>query len=580
MSLTRALARPSLTLGVQRLAFIAALISSVSASALSPTEKALLSSSLRASERNGVIRALGGLDQLPLRSLDIEIHPDERRMHGHARLEWTNRTGSPLRALFVRLAANSKSSKGPSVEWNDVEASIDGGPYAEVTTEEHSPTILRIELPKALSAGKRVVLRGKLSGVLVHVADSETDLVSSAAGSGRNQTNRSVHHGTFACSVTICTLNGFAPDIPAFEQGAFDLVESRGIGDSTYSAPSNLMLSVVVPADATVAATGIEVGRVSEQQNRRRWTYVMAGARDATVVVSSQFVVDEAIVHRVRVRSYALERHRDAGRRALTAATGALSAFDAAFGRYPWAELTIAESALAGGAGGLESSGLVLGATGLYKADAPRQAGFAAFAAFASSLQQEMLDFVIRHEVAHQWWHGVVGSHPQHHPWVDEPLAQWSALYATQIADGQGAARRARQVQVELNFHAYRMMGGEDGRVARAASAFADQQEYAALMYGKAPLFFAALSEEIGEKKMLQALRQYAVGHRFKRAPPDALQNALVKVASAKGGQVQALWKRWFHDSRGDEDLGTVDPMNLFRLLGGEDVKRLPPSPP
>ena len=35
-----------------------------------------------------------------------------------------------------------------------------------------------------------------------------------------------------------------------------------------------------------------------------------------------------------------------------------------------------------------------------------------------------MLEFVVAHEVAHQWWHGLVGSDSRDHPYVDEALAQ------------------------------------------------------------------------------------------------------------------------------------------------------------
>lgn len=551
------------------------MVASLAAHALTPAERTLLTGSLRPSERNAVVRALGGLDGLPLKSVDVAVYPNERRMEGHARLEWRNTTGANVQTLFVRLSANTAHEDGPSVQWSGVEASVDGAPFVAVSLENQSPTLRRITLPKVLAAGRRVTLQGRLSGTLARVSAADTDLVSAGTRAvqgharGKSQTT---HHGTFACDVEICTLTGFAPDVPAFINGAFDLEESPGIGDAAYSEPSNLMLSVVVPADAVVAATGSEVGRVTESDSRRRWTYVMAGSREAAVVVSSHFVVDEATVNGVRIRSYSLDRHQPGGMRALVAATGAFSAFDSALGRYPWTELSIVESALIGGAGGVELSGLTLGATALYKSEAPTGGGLAAFATMAAGLQRELLDFVTRREVAHQWWHASVGSHPQLHPWVDEPLAQWSALYATRIADGPAAARRARQVQVELNFHAYNMMGGSDAPAARAAKDFDDPQQYAALMYGKAPLFFSALSKQIGEKQMLQALRQYAARHRFKRAGPDDLRMTFVKAAGTKGPEVAALWKRWFQETKGVEDLGTMDPMSLLGLIGGSDV--------
>lgn len=539
------------------------------AHALSDAEHELLVRSLRPSEAKKVTRELGGLASLSMKSLDLELFPDDRRLEGQARLEWTNTTGKALETLYVRLSAHAGTDRAPSVAWSEVTASIDGAPAQSVALTPHSTTIRSIALPKKLAAGKRVVLQGKLSGRLAHVARKDTELLNAGAQAmGGGPRAAPSQYGTFACGMGICTLTGFAPEVPAFIDGRFDLAEGSGIGDATYSEPSNVLLSVVVPASAQVAATGLVVGKVPEPDDRRRWMFVMAGAREVGFVSSSDFVLDEATVNGVHVLSYSLTRDRENGKRALKAATTSLEAFDKAFGRYPWAELTIAQSALVGGAGGVELPGLALGAAGLYATESSGAAGpLAAFEELARGMQTEMLDFVIRHEVAHQWWHAQVGTHAQRHPWLDEPLAQWSALYSTRVTSGPEAAKRARQLQVELNFHGHRLMGGKDGKAARAAGDFDDQFQYAALIYGKAPLFYAALEKEIGQKKLLSALRSYASRYRFERAQPRDLEAHLVTAAGDKGPRVAALWQRWFHQTRGAADLGEPDLMKIFGLL-------------
>lgn len=547
---------------------LALLCWSTAAHALSDAERELLVRSLRPGEAKTVVRELGDLSTLPMKALDVELFPDERRLEGHARLEWTNTTGKTLETLYVRLSAHA-GADAPSVTWSEVTVGVDGAPPQPVKLTAHSTTVRAVALPKKLSPGKRVVLQGKLAGRLAYVPRKDTELLHAGAQAMRRGQAAPAQYGTFACGLGICTLTGFAPEVPAFIDGRFDLEESSSIGDATYSEPSNVLLSVVVPARAQVAATGLNVGKVPEPGDRRRWMFVMAGAREVGFVTSTDFVLDEATVNGVRVLSYSLTRDRENGKKALRAATTALKTFDKAFGRYPWAELTIAQSALVGGAGGVELPGLALGAAGLYsteKSSGPA-GSMAAFEALAQGLQTEMLNFVVRHEVAHQWWHALVGTHAQRHPWLDEPLAQWSALYSTEVTSGREAAQRARDVQVEINFHGHRMMGGQDGVAARPAGEFDDQFQYAALVYGKAPLFYAAVEREIGRKKLLSALQSYAGRYRFERATPEDLKRHLVTSAGAKGPRVAALWQRWFHQARGAEDLGEPNMMKLFGLL-------------
>ena len=54
-------------------------------------------------------------------------------------------------------------------------------------------------------------------------------------------------------------------------------------------------------------------------------------------------------------------------------------------------------------------------------------------------------EFVIAHEVAHQWWHAMVGNDSISAPVVDEPLAQFSACVHFEQAhpDDGGASCRA-----------------------------------------------------------------------------------------------------------------------------------------
>jgi aminopeptidase N len=180
-------------------------------------------------------------------------------------------------------------------------------------------------------------------------------------------------------------------------------------------------------------------------------------------------------------------------------------------------------------------------------------------------LMDSMLEFVTAHEVAHQYWHGLVGSDSRLHPYLDEGLAQWTAI--TYLEDRYGAAK-AKQVgdmNVAMNYKVMRLLGNDDAPVDRPASAFANMVSYAGLVYGKGPYLWSALRTELGDKAYFDAMRSYVAKNRLRLAPPRALIDELAAVDPAKSAKVRALAKRWLDEAHGDDDVGKG---NLLEMLG------------
>lgn len=570
--------RRGLHSAVTPLALALVALTPTAAHALTAAERALLVQSVRKGELPGLEAGFGGIDRLPLLAVEVNLHEETRTIEGFARLDWPNRTGKPLDHLVYRLVSNG-AEETPFVDWTELQISIDGGEPVPVKSQRLSPKHFRIALPKPLPPDERVVVQGALVGRLARVDAGGVDPaaglnLSGLLGSKKKKPapHSGAQYGTLACGQEICTVTGFAPEIPAFLDGAFDTTAGSGIGDPAYSEPVNLLLNVVTRSDSVVAATGVETGRVPAGEGRRRTTFALIASREAGFVASPRFVVDEADVNGTRVRSFSLRRHRAAGKRVLETATGSMTVFDDAFGRYPWSTLNVAASELTGGAGGVELPALTLVGAEFYGPPPPQLA----LAASGEAMWREMLDFITRHEVAHEWWHAQVGSHPQLHPYIDEPLAQWSALLATAKTAGNEAAVRAREQQVAMNYRALAIFGVSDGVVARPADAFASPIEYAGLVYGKAPLFYIHLRQLIGADALLKALKGVVAKHRFRMLTPDALRAALVKAGGSKGPQVEKLWQRWFHETHGEADIGPLSLSSFIDGVAGQET--VPPE--
>jgi hypothetical protein len=129
--------------------------------------------------------------------------------------------------------------------------------------------------------------------------------------------------------------------------------------------------------------------------------------------------------HDVTVRSLTSRRHQSNNDPALREAISALKTFEAIYGPYPYRELEIAESPLIGGAGGVEFPGLITIGSTIYSAAQELNDASSPLSSSQGDLKitgqfmQESRDFVIAHEVAHQWWNAVVGSDSRLQPFVD-----------------------------------------------------------------------------------------------------------------------------------------------------------------
>jgi hypothetical protein len=225
----------------------------------------------------------------------------------------------------------------------------------------------------------------------------------------------------------------------------------------------------------------------------------------------------------------------------------------------------VCEAAIVGGAGGVEWSGLVTIASMFY-----RENGGGPMAEVVGALAGSMLEFVVAHEVAHQYWHGLVGSDSREHPFLDESLAQYSALLYLEDRYGRDRAEHDGELNVKANYQTMRLLGESDAAVDRPVEAFGGTIAYAGLVYGKAPYFYDALRKTMGDQAFFAALRAYADKFAFRVAPSPALAETL-----APGDQrVAALAKHWLVETHGDEDLGEPDGMQMIGGLFSADARR------
>ncbi|MHB8879197.1 MAG: M1 family aminopeptidase, partial [Myxococcaceae bacterium] len=355
-----------------------------------------------------------------------------------------------------------------------------------------------------------------------------------------------------------------------------------GIGDLALYEPSNWLVSVTVPAGYQVHASGSALGEVPEPGGKVRFSFATAAARDFPLFVSKGYRVETAKVDDVVIESHFLPADAEAGKQVLRHAASVVAEYQRRLGPLPFKSFKVLEVHLTGGAGGMEFPGLVTISTALYRGAAnPLSAlglpGLEALAgvgglplgADLGAKLQQVIELTVAHEVAHQYFAGLVGSDPVGFPVVDESLAQHTALLYMEWKHGKAAAERVRRSDLVGAYQLYRLSGGKDGPADRPTAEFDSGLEYGALIYGKAPLLHAEERKLLGDAAYLKGLRAYVDEYRFKWACRDCFTKLLSKHNPGQAKKLEALRRRWWDESHGDEDLGAPDLAGMMEGMTG-----------
>jgi hypothetical protein len=141
-------------------------------------------------------------------------------------------------------------------------------------------------------------------------------------------------------------------------------------------------------------------------------TWLAENVRDFVVAASPSWTVRTVKLGSILVRVYGFAGGN--GRALMSLAVRALRRYQALLGPYPHPTFAVAET---GGGSGMESPGSIW---------IPR------------GLASGQLAWLVSHEVAHQWFYGIVGNDQAREPFADEAMADFLARYLT----GTGRASR------------------------------------------------------------------------------------------------------------------------------------------
>jgi hypothetical protein len=396
-----------------------------------------------------------------------------RTWSGWESVSFSNADVDPLARVWFRLWSNGLDGCDPMAI---TIARPSSGSWGAPTTD---CTAIPVDLDSPLAPGARTRLRFDLR---IHVA-ARNDRFGYAGG--------------------MSLLGTALPTLAVHDDLGWHLDPFVDFGESFYSVVGRYRVTLDVPAALSTPTTGQQVA-VSDAGDRTIRTYVADDVRDfewAAGALRQVQATDGGHTVRVWYRPSLVTLTK--ARHVLGLARTSMATYADAFGDYPYPEVDVVLTRFRR-YGGMEYPQIV----------------------FANPE-----DRVVTHELAHQWWYGIVGDDEYADPWLDESFATWSMFLplkpwaACQSYDWPSPTARI------TNDMAY----------------WSDHTDEYGTIYGGGGCMLADLAHRFGLARFEAILAAYAGDHRFGIVRTEDFTSAIEQAAAQDlpGLDMAAYWSRW-----------------------------------
>jgi hypothetical protein len=443
---------------------------------------------------------LDALHHMPRYDISVRIDPDaERQLTGWERVWVPHRGPSELNEVYFRLYPNL-DRYGGGMSINGV--AVDGQTAPFVYAAEN--TALRVTLPEPLLPDHAASVEVEFD-VQVPKRDSGYVLL----GESQSVLSLPLFYPVLAVREDRADVHQWNLDI------APDLY-----GDAAFMEAGLYQVTATVPSDMVVAGTGTVVTTTARAPGWSDVHFSGGPRREFMLIMSRQFHTAATEACGALVTSYYLPDAGGTGLAALQYAAAALRIYCEHYGPYPFRDMAVVSAPLL--FYGMEYPGINLIGIDLYGEN------------------REDLEFLVAHEVAHQWWYSVVGNDPVNVAWLDEGLAEYSTYTYYEARYGQPTAEAHAELRWRYPYQ-YAVDKGLDTVVNQPLSAFSIAN-YETMVYAKGALFFDALRREMGDEVYYRVLREYLDRYRYGIAVPADFMAVAEEVSGRELGDLYAQW--------------------------------------
>lgn len=331
---------------------------------------------------------------------------------------------------------------------------------------------------------------------------------------------------------------------------------------------------IVVPADQQVTCTG-SVSAVKELPDGWKQLSVSApGVRDFAFLCSARYVEYTAEAVRgpglspIKVRVLAFPEHEFYAHEMLRTACETLPLYGEWFGPYPYPEFTLVESYF--GWNGNECATLVMIDERVF---------------CMPKLACNYIEYLVAHEICHQWWYNLVGTNGYCETWMDEALA---THFSHRFMNGKcGKNNKLMHYPKGLEWlpnirrEDYRMSGilgtigrGEHGACVQEMDKYGHLANLFSLCYDKGSRVVGMIEDRLGSAGFIDFMRVVFEKYRYRILRVEDFRREL----EAYTGQ---SWEQFFHDWLYGKGLcdWAVEKVKVHRLPSAQLIDRCMPTP-
>ncbi len=169
---------------------------------------------------------------------------------------------------------------------------------------------------------------------------------------------------------------------------------------------------------------------------------------------------------------------------------------------------------------------------------------------------------LLSHELAHQWWRGLVSPASRSHLWLDEGLATFSELlYVEELAGKAALEEVARDFSITA-------LTNEKYSIVQAVQTEEFSPEYDAVVAKKGAMVMHMLRWVTGDEAFFNGLRQFAASFAGRSASTDDLRKTFEKAA---GKDLTGFFTQWMDSTGAPEfkaDYTTYRTPKGFKIVG------------
>jgi len=406
-------------------------------------------------------------------TMDVIFNDESKRLMCNQNIEYINNTNTDLDKLYFHIYPNAFSKEeyapfekdemkkaypnGFNEGYIDIKNVLSQGKQLSYEITGDKNDLLEIKIANQLKPGEKISIDMKYN---VKIPNSEGRF-----GYGNN---------------TINVTNWF-PIACVNDERGWNLKGYEAVGDPFYSDTSNFDVSILLPTKYKISCTGNIIEEKSDT-NKTLYKVKAQKVRDFAFILSEKFDVDSTSYKKTEINTYNL--NKDLSQEVTNIAKDSIRIFSEMFGEYPYDTYSVVASDFY--IGGMEYPTLVMIDQSLY-----------------TKKDKFLLEYVIAHETAHQWWYSVVGNDEISEPWIDEALTEYSTILYFEEKYGKSVGDKLiKTMEIQTKNHL-------SENIFKPTTQYRNSVDYSLNVYTKGAVAFNEVRKKVGDKLFFETLKEY-----------------------------------------------------------------------